>query len=334
MTTTTDRPPLPSIWDDPSFDFRLELERREVWLPAWKKKLDIRCPLPEHEDRRASCSLGERDGVWLFYCHACNFGGDGVTLLAALDGMTAAEWLRIRASRAAPLPVPVPAAHQRQPEPAFRPLCTPEELAGYLDACHEGLLTGTDSAAVRRYARDRGLTGAEVRAWRIGFGISTKIPKLWCMRGRLVFPCPGGVEARAVDSAQPKYLSANLLTERKMPFALHEVRSERGPLVIVEGVFDALALHRAEVQAVALRGKRLAPEVAAHLRERGFTSGYISLDADAEGEAVLEVGRTLVRSGITPYWVQGPPGVKDWGDLLARPVEELLAAVSEGLVQA
>jgi hypothetical protein len=156
MTTTTDRPPLPSIWDDPSFDFRLELERREVWLPAWKKKLDIRCPLPEHEDRRASCSLGERDGVWLFYCHACNFGGDGVTLLAALDGMTAAEWLCIRASRAAPLPVPVPAAHQRQPEPAFRPLCTPEELAGYLDACHEGLLSGTDSAAVRRYARDRG----------------------------------------------------------------------------------------------------------------------------------------------------------------------------------
>jgi hypothetical protein len=30
--------------------------------------------------------------------------------------------------------------------------------------------------------------------------------------------------------------------------------------------------------------------------------------------------------------VHGPDGVKDWGELLARPVEELLAAAAEGLV--
>jgi DNA primase len=149
-----------------------------------------------------------------------------------------------------------------------------------------------------------------------------------------VFPCPGGVEARAIDGAQPKYLAANLLTDRKMPFALDEVRPERGPLVIVEGAFDAIALHRAEVQAVAVRGKPLAEEAARLLAERGFTSGYICLDADAGRAAVLEVGRTLVRAGIAPYWVRGPQGVKDWGELLTRPDEELLAAVAEGLVQA
>lgn len=153
------------------------------------------------------------------------------------------------------------------------------------------------------------------------------------MAGRLVLPCPGGVEARAVDGSEPKYLGANLLTERKMPFGLEHVSAQLGPLAVVEGIFDALALHRAEVQAVALRGKRLPPEAAARLRERGFTSGYISLDADAERAAVLEIGRMLSRAGIAPYWVRGPQGVKDWGELLARPAEELLAAISEGLVQ-
>ena len=329
MTATT-FPLLAPAWG--RIDFLLELEHCEVRVPWNRQRFSIRCPLPDHEDRTPSCSMSLVNGKWLVKCFGCDFSGDGIDLLAALDGMTTSEWLRIRASREAPLPVPAPA--RRRPEPTFQPLCTPEELAGYLDACHRALLDGADSAAARRYARERGLTGEEVRAWRIGFGVSTKIPKLWCMQGRLVFPCPGGVEARAIDGAQPKYLAANLLTDRKMPFALDEVQPDRGPLVIVEGAFDAIALHRVEVQAIAVRGKPLADEAARLLAERGFTSGYISLDADAGRGAVLEVGRALVRAGIAPYWVRGPQGVKDWGELLAPPVEveELLAAVAEGLM--
>jgi DNA primase len=326
MTATL--PPLAPAWD--RIDFLAELEHREVRVPWNRQRFSICCPLPDHEDRTPSCSMSLVDGKWLVKCFGCDFSGDGIDLLAALDGMTTSEWLRIRASREAPLPVPVPA--RRRPEPALQPLCTPEELAGYLDACHRALLDGTDSAAARRYARERGLTGEEVRAWRIGFGVSSKIPKLWCMQGRLVFPCPGGVEARAIDGAQPKYLAANLLTDRKMPFALEEVRPERGPLVIVEGALDAIALRRAEVQAIAVRGKPLADEAARLLAERGFTSGYIGLDADAGRGAVLEVGRALVRAGIAPYWARGPQGVKDWGELLPRPIEELLAAAAEGLM--
>jgi DNA primase len=333
VNTVTERPPLPPVWE--RLDFLAELKHRRVWVPSWNRaRFSVRCPLPDHEDRTSSCSMKLEGGKWLVHCFGCDFSGDGVDLLAALDGMTTSEWCRIRASREAPLPVSVP-ARRRPPEPAFRPLCTPKELAGYLDACHEALLTGTDSAAARRYVRERGLTdGEEVRAWRIGFGVPTRLPKLGGMRGRLVFPCPGGVEGRSLDGAHPKYRAANLLTDCKMPFGLDQVRPERGPLVIVEGAFDAIALHRVEVQAVAVRGKPLADEAARLLRERGFTSGYISLDPDAERAVVLEVGRTLVSAGLAPYWVRGPEGAKDWGELLTRPVEELLAAVSEGLVQA
>jgi hypothetical protein len=47
---------------------------------------------------------------------------------------------------------------------------------------------------------------------------------------------------------------------------------------------------------------------------------------------VLAVGRTLHRAGLTPYWARGPHGVNDWGELLTRPADELLAVVAEGLV--
>jgi DNA primase len=290
----------------------------------------VRCPLPDHEDRTPSCSMTQRDGVWLVCCHGCGFSGDGVDLLATLDGMSTSQWLRLRAQRAAPLPVP----HRRPPRPesVFRSLCTPAELVSWLDACHAALLDGPASAAARRYARRRGLTPEEVRGWRIGYAIPTRLPKLGRMAGRLVLPCPGGVEARAIDDTTPKYLSANLLVDRKLPFALDQVTPARGPLVLVEGIFDALALHRVEVQAIALRGKPLAVEAAQRLRALGFTAGYISLDADAAPAAVLAVGRTLHRAGLTPYWARGPQGVNDWGELLTRPPEELLAVVAEGLV--
>jgi DNA primase len=325
----TPLPPLPPVWE--RLDFLAELERREVWAPSWNRRsFVVRCPLPDHEDRTPSCSMTQRDGRWLVYCHGCGFSGDGIDLLAALDGITTSEWLRIRAQRAAPLPVP--RRRRTSPSPAFRPLCTPAELAGYLDACHRALLDGADSGAARRYARRRGLTPQEIRGWRIGYGVPTRLPKLGRMQGRLVFGCPGGVEARAIDGSKPKYRSANLLVDRKLPFALDQVTAAAAPLVLVEGIFDALALHRAEIQAIALRGKPLALEAAQRLAAAGFTTSYISLDADAAPAAVLEIGRTLARVGLTPYWARGPQGVKDWGELLTRPLEELLAAVAEGLV--
>ncbi len=325
--TATQRPPLPPVWEH--LDFLAELEHREIHVPWSRRSFVVRCPLPDHQDRTPSCSMTQRDRAWLVCCHGCGFSGDGVDLLAALDGMTTSEWLRLRAQRAAPLPVP--RRRPPRPTPSFRPLCKLEELAGYLDACHRALLDGADSGAARRYARQRGLTPEEIRGWRIGFGVATKLPKLGWLQGRLVFPCPGGVEARAIDGSKPKYLGANLLVERKLPFALDQVTPAAGPLVLVEGVFDALALHRAEVQAVALRGKPLTDQAAEQLAAGGFTSGYISLDADAAPAAALEIGRTLSRAGIAPYWVRGPQGVKDWGELLARPVDELLAAVAEGM---
>jgi len=326
--TAVPRAPLPPVWE--RLDFLAELERREIRVPWNRRSFVVRCPLPDHEDRTPSCSMTQREGRWLVHCHGCGFSGDGIDLLAALDGITTSEWLRIAPNAQHPClslvgAVPVP---RRRSGRCARPRSWPATWTPAIGRCW------TAPTVARRAATPAGggLTPQEVRGWRIGYGVPTRLPKLGRMQGRLVFGCPGGVEARAIDGSKPKYRSANLLVDRKLPFALDQVTAAAAPLVLVEGIFDALALRRAEVQAIALRGKPLALEAAQQLRARGFTAGYISLDADAAPAAVLTVGRTLHRAGLTPYWARGPHGVNDWGELLARPADELLTAVAEGLV--
>ncbi len=325
---------LPSIWDDPRFDFPAELDARvpDARIPWQRASFVTRCPMPDHADRHPSCSMTLRDGVWLVCCHGCGFAGDGVDLLATLDSMTAPEWLRARTQRHTLLPLRPRRRRPTPPPPSarFTPLCTPEELDGYVAACHAALLDGTGSALVRRYARSRGLTGEEVRDWRIGYGVATSLPKLDVLAGRLVFPCPGGAEGRAVDGQQPKYRSANMTTACKVPFGVERVSPKAGPLVLAEGVFDVLALRRAEVQAIGLRGKTIAAPVAERLRTLGFDRAHIALDTDAPAEAILSLARVLAAAGIAPHHLQGPPA-GDFGDLLTRPVEELLGVVGDAM---
>ncbi len=337
---TTLAAPLPSIWDDPRFDFCAELEARipEIRIPLQRTSFVTRCPLPGHDDRHPSCSMTLRDGRWLVCCHGCGFTGDGVDLLATLDNTNVAGWLRARAQRHTVLPPrrPRPRRPGPPPPPPFTPLCTPEELHGYLDACHTALLNGADSAPARRYARARGLTGEEVRAWRIGYAIPTRLPKLGALCGRLIFPCPSGAEGRTIDEGhqghqQPKYRSANMTTAFKVPFAIERISPEAGPLILVEGCLDALALRRAGVQTIGLRGKTLAASVAERLHTIGFEYANISLDRDAGAEAVLGLARVLAAAGIAPHHLQGPK-TGDLGELLARPVTELLGAVNDAMV--
>jgi hypothetical protein len=103
--------------------------------------------------------------------------------------------------------------------------------------------------------------------------------------------------------------------------------------VLVEGALDAIALERADVQAIALRCKRLRPDDATAIRRAGFDSVYLGLDntPDVTPVVVESLIRTLAGAGVAARVVHGPEA-GDWADLLTLPADELVVAVAAGLV--
>ena len=57
---------------------------------------NLHCPLPDHPDRNPSCSVTDgRPALW--HCHACDVGGDLVTLLEVADGLNRGDALDVAA---------------------------------------------------------------------------------------------------------------------------------------------------------------------------------------------------------------------------------------------
>ena len=52
------------------------------------------CACPFHEDKHPSASINAKDGVWLFYCHVCGWGGDVFDVRAKAAGGTPVEELK------------------------------------------------------------------------------------------------------------------------------------------------------------------------------------------------------------------------------------------------
>jgi hypothetical protein len=129
-----------------------------------------------------------------------------------------------------------------------------------------------------------------------------------------------GWQARVVGSASrdtPKYLTSTGMPKSRLLYNLQNAIKADGPLVIVEGIFDAWAVGS---NAVALFGKTLSDAqrqlIVRHARGR---SVVVWLDSDAQDDAVKLAGqvRASLRSAQArnPVLVATcPPGVKDPGE--------------------
>ena len=51
------------------------------------------CRCPFHDDKHPSASIGQKDGVWLFNCFVCHWGGDVFAVQARARGVPVAEVL-------------------------------------------------------------------------------------------------------------------------------------------------------------------------------------------------------------------------------------------------
>jgi hypothetical protein len=321
------------------------------------------CPHPDHADTDPSFVVYARKRPPDFYCYGCGWGGDAITFVTGVEGLSRAEAVERLAGDIGLCEHPqarLTRADPNRKKPHRRPPYTADELDAYVRTCHAALTTpavlehmaalgvlinGFPDAAIVcaapavlawSYLLQRGVSAADVSRYRIGYAI-TDHPRFRNLRGRLILPCPHGVEARLIPghtedvwALEQRYVVAS--GDPKRPWGIDRINPARGPLVVVEGVFDALALERAGVQAIALRGKRLHPTDAATLRKAGITSVYLALDAtpDVTPAVVGNLAGVLADVGITARTIRGPE-TGDWGDLLRLPDTELVCAVAGGM---
>lgn len=217
---------------------------------------------PKHGgDSRTSFAVNPAKGLW--HCWACDVGGSAIDLLVWLRGISVREAIDDLAQREGVALDPAAAAAPRPPRVTWKPPPPPrpellESLWSYQDA-----LPGSQGEA---YLAERriGLATAQ----RMGVGYAA--PGQWCHRmadGRLVrdwvagrIVCAHtdpdgnvvslyGRAASTVPAAQ-RDLTHDHLAGPKALFNAEAISTGTGPLWVVEGLFDALALVEAGVERV------------------------------------------------------------------------------------
>jgi DNA primase len=292
-------------------------------------------------------------------CYRCGIGGDVVAFVMHAEDVGFREAVdHLTGGRAVPVrPVPR-SAPALPPAPRVLEGRTAEELA-VLQATtsfyHSNLLA---EPRALDYLAQRGISPATARQYRLGYAAGDQLLAFlhWqrlplgaalhlglltragheFMADRLVIPelCAGRPmwligRALAEDLANdvPKYLG---LPGAKPLLGWNQSRGS-ATVVVVEGVFDVLAVRQWGYPVVGLLGTNVRPDQVDQLR--AFSRAYLVLDTDDAGfEATLALYDAI---GPTAVPVALPDDVKDPAELASRPdgqavfAESLLKAVGK-----
>lgn len=323
---------------------------------------------PFHKEKTPSFSVNaERQ---FYHCFSCKAGGDVFKYLMESQHVGFLEAVEML-SRRANIPIPERGAPGERGVRA-RLLDALEQAAA---AYERWLADPSAGAPTRAYLERRGLTADTVRAFRLGLappGWDNLVQRLGRLgegtlvdaglanrrerggvydrfRHRLMVPlmAPGGAVlgfgARALaPEDEPKYLNSPesaVYHKGQFLFGLEQARKRAEPggeMIVVEGYFDAIALHQAGLgNTVATSGTAFTPEQARLLR-RLVTRVAIAYDGDAAGQnAMMRSLGTLLAEGLDVVVVDLPrgddpdtlvkrAGVEGWHEVRARaadPVE-------------
>lgn len=155
---------------------------------------------------------------------------------------------------------------------------------------------------------------------------------IWNLSGQVI-----GFGGRVLDEALPKYLNSPetpIYTKGRSLYAMEKARHEIGRVgcvIIVEGYFDAIALHQAGIKNVAATlGTALTPF---HLQliRRFAREVVLIFDPDQAGvNATLRTVDLFLGSGMTAKVVSLPSGQDPDNFVRARGSEAFLTAVRQG----
>jgi DNA primase len=307
-----------------------------------------RCPF--HEEKSASFSVSaERQ---FYHCFGCKAGGDVFKYVQETEKVGFLEAVELLSRRAS---IPIPERRGGGDRGKRAPLL--EALDAAATQYEQWLGDPQAGALVRAYLERRGITRETQREFRLGLslpGWENLVPRLrgrfgdevllearlagrkeggtslfdW-FRNRLMVPliAPGGsvlgFGARSLGDEHPKYLNSPesaIYHKSQFLFGLEQARRavhSDGEIVVVEGYFDAIALHQAGVRnTVATSGTALTADHARSLKRlaRGVA---LTFDGDAAGQqAMLRSLGVLLAEGLDVVVVDLPKG--DDPDTLVR----------------
>lgn len=268
-------------------------------------EIRIRCPQPDHDDRRASCDVNTEKRT--FYCHSCHATGSIIDLVAVVmdtDARGACLWLHEQcgvplSDRAHPQSPGRKARRQKQPEkdeppapptdhndePAFTPFDKPLKL----DAEHP-------------FGIERGLVPATIAEFAMGFQDRGMFKGRWCIPihdedGNQLGYC-GRHTGKRLPKDVEKWLLPKGFPKSEVLFNLHRATLHDGAVILVEGPLDAIRLHGLGLSSVvALMGISISDRQIAHLEGRAACQVLLMLDGDAPGrKAVPELLARLGQS--------------------------------------
>jgi DNA primase len=323
-----------------------ELVGRYVALrPAGNGRWKGLCPF--HQEKTPSFTVD--DTKELFYCFGCKAGGD---LFAFLQKVENLDFRDVVERLAGETGVELPDVSPQQRE-------AKRELYQVLNVAQE-YFTQALTGEPLGYLERRGLKPDSISNFGLGYApqswdglikylVSKNIPPQEGVdagvvvekegryfdrfRNRITFPIcdPMGrtvaFTARSLSAEdQPKYLNSPetpIFKKSLLLYALPQARTslrERHRAIVVEGLFDAIALHQMGfTEAVAVLGSSLSTEQAHLLKRHEVNQLYLSFDADEAGrKATLQSLELEIARSFLVYAV-GLDGGKDPGDLLLAP---------------
>ena len=122
---------------------------------------------PFHSEKTPSFSVNAEEG--LYYCFGCRASGDAITFVRETEGLDFAASVELLAARAG-----ITLHYDSRGEAAQhgRRRKLTEVVAAAVEWYHERLLNHPDAGGARGYLRSRGLTGDEVRTFKVGWAPS------------------------------------------------------------------------------------------------------------------------------------------------------------------
>jgi len=254
-----------------------------------------RCPLPMHTSSRSrdSFAVSIARNVWTCRSLSCTQarggrpGGNVLDLVAFMEGCSIRDAaLRLHDwSGAAPERFIVPRTSRPDPVASENP---PLRFAlQYIDATHP-------------YLTSRGVTRESIRTFGLGLYTGRGL-----LRGRIVIPihdASGELIAyagRSIDGQEPKYRFPAGFRKSLVLFNLRRaIATKARTVIVVEGFFDAIAVHQAGYPAVGLMGSTLSRPQAELLVSR-FDHAVLMLDGDDAGRKGTAATHVLLKERMS-----------------------------------